>query len=364
MRAWILAAGMTGALATPAPAESLLKEGFDDGKRDGWHLTSGGEATVADDPKLGSGNALFLATHAGSSQRRILANFKPVELAKAGDAIVLRFDYRIVGSADAVRGTGDADGGFRFGLFDSGGTLQTADAAGGSSGEAGDDVGYLAMTSVGVRNRARLVEEKAEDPYFMGGTDLTFLKTDDAFGGITDALEHSAVFTIRRLSSTAIGLELVVDGKASIRAEVADGLRTRFDEVGFAASHRAADFAIDNIEVTSGPLPASTSSASGVPTVRARCEPCTIEIGKETTMTAEVRASGGRPLTYKWSASTGKFADPTARQTSWTAPLRKGWSEERWKGGGGVPITVTVGDGGGRTASDTVTVDVTRLAAR
>jgi len=364
MRTWILVAGMTAALASEAPGQSLLKEGFDDGNRDGWYLTSGGEATIIDDAAgLGSGKALALATHAGSSQRRLLANFKAVELSKPGDAIVLRFDYRITGNPDASRGRGDAEGGFRFGFFDSKGTLQTADVPKGpTSANAADDVGYLAMVSAGAPKRARLIADTAEDQNFMGGTDLQYLQTDDNFGGIDDSLKHSAVFTIKRVSGTAMSVELDLDGKKSIRAEVTGALRSRFDEVGFAASHRAADLVVDNIEVTAGGSASPSTSAAGAPAVQARCQPCTIEVGKDTVLTAEVRDAGNHPVTYQWSASTGKFSDPTARQTSWTGPMRKGWSEERWRGGGGVPITVTIDDDRGGTATHTVTVDVVRPA--
>jgi hypothetical protein len=364
MRTWILVMGLSMTLASGARGQSLLEEGFDDGNRDGWFLTSGGEVTVADDAAgLGTGKALALATHAGSSQRRLLANFKAVELSKPGDALVLRFDYRITGNPDASRGRGDAEGGFRFGFFDSRGTLQTADnPKGPASANAADDVGYLAMTSVGVPKRARLIEEKGEDGNFMGGTDLQYLQTDDNFGGVDDSVKHSAVFTITRVSDAAMTVELAVDGRKKIRAEVTGGLRSRFDEVAFAASHRAADFRVDNIEVTSGASAPPSTSGNRAPSVQARCAPCTIEVGKDTVLTAEVRDAGGRPVTYQWSASTGKFSDPTARQTSWTGPMRKGWSEERWRGGGGVPITVTIDDGRGGTAAHTVTVDVVKAA--
>ncbi len=102
------------------------------------------------------------------------------------------------------------------------------------------------------------------------------------------------------------------------------------------------------------------------PTVRARCEPCTIEIGKTTTITADAQDKSGARLTYKWSASTGTFADAAAPQTQWTAPMRRQWSEERWKkeGPDGVTLTVVVDDGRGGTASATVTVLVTRPAAK
>ena len=361
MRRLILAAGMAAALAAEARGQTLIEKNFDDGSRDGWYLTSGGEVTIADDTAgIGTGKALALAAHAGSSQRRLVTNFKAVDLAKPGDAIVLRFDYRITGSPDAVRGRGDAEGGFRFGFFDSRGTLQSEDVAKGpASANAADDVGYFAMISTGQPKRARLAEDRGEDSFLMGGTDLQYLQNDDGFGGIDDSLKHSAAFTVKRVSDTAATVEVALDGR-TIRAEVADALRTRFDQIAFSTSHRAADFVLDNVRVSrNGARPAGSA---GGPAVQARCEPCRIEVGKETTLSAEPRNAGGR-VTYQWTATTGKFSDPTAAQTTWRAPLRKNWSEERWKGGGGVPVTVTIDDGRGRTATHTVTVDVVKNAA-
>ena len=358
MRRWALVVGVTATLTTAALAGTLLKEDFE-GARDGWHLTSGGGVSVDDDGGgLGSGRALFLTMDAGSTQRRLVASFPPVELSKAGDEIALRFDFRITGSDAAKRGSGDALWGFRFGLFDSMGTLQTADATEkSSSGEATDDVGYIAMLSVGIRNRASLVDEKAEDVHFMGGSDLHYLRSDEAFGGINDQAKHTALLTIRRVSGSAIRLELLVDGKKTLSADVIDSLRTRFDEVAFAGSNNACNFAIDNVEVT------STAPADGQQTrVRGRCEPCKIEVGQTTMLTADAQGPSGSTLTYKWTAPTGKFGDATARRTPWRAPVRGGWTEERWQKEGDVPIAIAVAveDGRGWAASDTVAVQVTR----
>ena len=59
---------------------------------------------------------------------------------------------------------------------------------------------------------------------------------------------------------------------------------------------------------------------------------------------------GGKPdgdsLAYKWSAPTGTFANPAERQTIFTCPATPG----------SVPVTVTVTDGKGGTASDTITI--------
>ena len=90
------------------------------------------------------------------------------------------------------------------------------------------------------------------------------------------------------------------------------------------------------------------------PTVTARCEPCTVEVGRNSTVTADATDPDGDPLTYKWSAPAGKFAVPTDRQTQWTAPMQEG----------PVQVTVAVADGKGGTDSDMVTIQVIRPARK
>jgi outer membrane protein OmpA-like peptidoglycan-associated protein len=84
------------------------------------------------------------------------------------------------------------------------------------------------------------------------------------------------------------------------------------------------------------------------PTVRARCEPCTIEVGRTSTVTADAQDPDGDMLRYRWSVPAGTLANAADRQTVFTAPNREG----------PVPATVTVDDGRGGTASDTVTIQV------
>jgi outer membrane protein OmpA-like peptidoglycan-associated protein len=79
-----------------------------------------------------------------------------------------------------------------------------------------------------------------------------------------------------------------------------------------------------------------------------------VEIGRTSTVTAIATDPDGDALMYRWTAPTGTFATPAARQTVWTAPQREG----------PVPVTVTVNDGKGGTASDTVTIQVIRPAVR
>jgi outer membrane protein OmpA-like peptidoglycan-associated protein len=90
------------------------------------------------------------------------------------------------------------------------------------------------------------------------------------------------------------------------------------------------------------------------PTVRARCEPCTVEIGRTSTVIADASDPDGDPITYQWSAPAGTLANRADRQTPWTAPMQEG----------PVPVTITVSDGRGGTATDAVTIQVIRPAVR
>jgi outer membrane protein OmpA-like peptidoglycan-associated protein len=90
------------------------------------------------------------------------------------------------------------------------------------------------------------------------------------------------------------------------------------------------------------------------PTVRARCEPCTVEIGRTATVMADASDPDGDTLSYLWSTPAGSLANRSDRQTPWTAPMQEG----------PVPVTITVNDGKGGTATDAVTIQVIRPAVK
>jgi outer membrane protein OmpA-like peptidoglycan-associated protein len=98
------------------------------------------------------------------------------------------------------------------------------------------------------------------------------------------------------------------------------------------------------------PAPPPAPPANRPPTVRAQCNPCSVEVGKSSTVTADAQDPDGDTLTYRWTAPNGTLANPAERSTLWTAPMQEGT----------VPVTVTVNDGKGGTASDTVNIQVTR----
>jgi outer membrane protein OmpA-like peptidoglycan-associated protein len=85
-------------------------------------------------------------------------------------------------------------------------------------------------------------------------------------------------------------------------------------------------------------------------TVKAACDPCTVQIGAASTVTATVQDSISCAVTYRWSAPSGTFAQPGDRATRWTAGQQAGT----------VPVTITVTcPSDNKTASDTVNIQVT-----
>jgi outer membrane protein OmpA-like peptidoglycan-associated protein len=100
--------------------------------------------------------------------------------------------------------------------------------------------------------------------------------------------------------------------------------------------------------------PAPPAPQNRPPSVRARCEPCTVEVGKTSTVTADATDPDGDALTYRWNAAAGTLTSPSDRQSPWTAPMQEG----------PVVVTVEVRDSRGATATDAVTIQVIRPAVR
>ena len=96
------------------------------------------------------------------------------------------------------------------------------------------------------------------------------------------------------------------------------------------------------------PKPSGEGGPNRPPTVRALCQPCTVPVGKTSTVTADARDPEGKKLTYTWNAPAGSLGKASARQTTWTAPLVEG----------PVPVSVRVADGKGAIASDVIIIQV------
>jgi len=88
--------------------------------------------------------------------------------------------------------------------------------------------------------------------------------------------------------------------------------------------------------------------------VKASCDPCTVEVGRTATVSADAQDPDGDPLTYMWTAGAGSLSNTTSRQTPWIAPNQPG----------PVTFTVNVTDGRGGKASATTTITVVRPVQR
>ena len=113
-------------------------------------------------------------------------------------------------------------------------------------------------------------------------------------------------------------------------------------------------FAPPATTVTPTAPPITGPPPNRAPRVKALCEPCTVEVNRTLTASADATDPDGDTLRYRWTSPTGSFANAAGRQTPWTAPGQVG----------AVPLTVTVDDGKGMTATDTVTVQVIAPAAK
>jgi peptidoglycan-associated lipoprotein len=103
------------------------------------------------------------------------------------------------------------------------------------------------------------------------------------------------------------------------------------------------------------PTPAPIQAPVHNLSVKAACDPCTVEVGQVSTVTATVQDSISCSVTYRWTAPSGTLAQPAERSTRWTAPQQEG----------SVPVTVTVTcPSDNKTASDTVNIQVTRPPVR
>ena len=81
-----------------------------------------------------------------------------------------------------------------------------------------------------------------------------------------------------------------------------------------------------------------------------QANPPTLQPGQSTNLTSPATDPDGDVIVYTWSAQAGTFSQQTGINTTWTAPNQEG----------NYPLTVTANDGRGGTATNSITIPVTR----
>jgi outer membrane protein OmpA-like peptidoglycan-associated protein len=144
-----------------------------------------------------------------------------------------------------------------------------------------------------------------------------------------------------------------VDKRDEFLSAYTNGAGDRMDIVGRIGYHPGVRIYVPPPPPPPPPPPAPPAQ-NRPPTVRAACNPCTVYVGKTSTVTATAQDPDGDALTYAWSAPAGTITSATQPQTPWTAPMVEG----------PVQVTVRVSDGKGGTASDVVTIQVIKEAVK
>jgi len=143
-----------------------------------------------------------------------------------------------------------------------------------------------------------------------------------------------------------------MDSRDDFLSQYTNGAGDRMDVVGRIGYH-------PGVRIYVAPAPPPPPPPPPAPpehnlSVRASCNPCSVEVGKTSTVSAVATDSTGCTVTYEWSAPAGTFTNGRQQSTPWTAPNQEGT----------VPVTVRVTcPTDGKTASDTVNIQVTRPPA-
>ncbi len=104
--------------------------------------------------------------------------------------------------------------------------------------------------------------------------------------------------------------------------------------------------------VTPAPAPAAAPRVNRSPDlgVGITCNPCVVEVGRTSQLTATATDPDGDAVTINWSAPQGTLSGTTGPNVTWTAPAQPG----------NVPITAVATDTGGGKATATTTLQVIR----
>ncbi|HEX7009319.1 MAG TPA: glycosyl hydrolase family 18 protein, partial [Phycisphaeraceae bacterium] len=236
--------------AAPAfwPVYESLTSHVDAGDR--WYTTSDTTVTRA---STTVGDAVDLTVNNGSGLERIGANFDTLQLDDAGDRISLKFDMKRLTGGSISDSTG-----FRFGLYNNGGTPITADSTSGVLQNTTDDTGYFIELGVGAAG-ATASREGAESNGILAGPRTYNVALGSGsgagFAGFNDTDLHEVTLLLTRLTN-GIHLIIEVDGVAVIDvSDTTSGYVTDLNIVAFGIREIAYDYWLGNVRVNAYTVP-------------------------------------------------------------------------------------------------------------
>jgi peptidoglycan-associated lipoprotein len=214
------------------------------------------------------------------------------------------------------------------------------------------------------RKQLRFTAELTGEAYFdkslavkeiMQATDGSFLPVGFS-SEVKSPVDLNLGLTWQAKNGAFFGLgwtyRFTVDKRDEFLSQYTNGAGDRMDIVGRIGYHPGVRIYVAPPPPPPPPPPPAAPREHTL-TVKANCNPCTVEVGKTSTVTSVVNDSIGCSVTYAWSAPTGSLTNPNQQNTPWTAPMQEG----------PVPVTVRVTcPTDNKTASDTVTINVIKPA--
>jgi peptidoglycan-associated lipoprotein len=199
-------------------------------------------------------------------------------------------------------------------------------------------------------NGEQYTNDSLETKAILLGTDGSFIPVG-FISQVKSPVDFNLGLTWQHKNGFFAGLgytyRFTVDKRDEFLSQYQNGAGDRMDIVGRIGFHPGVRIYVP--PPPPPPPPAPAPAPSHELSVKAACNPCTVEVGKTSTVSAVANDSIGCTVTYAWSAPAGTLTNPRAQNTPWTAPMQTG----------PVPVTVTVTcPTDGKTASDSVTIQV------
>jgi len=229
--------------ATPARAVTIVNDTFDvpagtatriDDAADPldvawWNVGTGTPAHATDNGSPGIGTDRTIVLDANPT---MVANFSDVTLGSIGDWVKLSFDMRWIIAAPE-------DVSYRFGLFNSNGTVVTAD----SGTEGGNDTGYWALIEA---LNPSAVATKDGTGGILSGPGLD----SGSVPGVAN-LPHLLELLITKENATQMRVAVSVDGTEAVTGLDANINTSTFNEIAVKNLRGSGgDLHLDNVQVT------------------------------------------------------------------------------------------------------------------